>query len=467
MSDDVQRFVERGLIERSASIVCAGPAEAVRAQLRAWLQTIGAAQGLNMIALCAADAPWDAAGQLGRSWLSVRVCGAECTPDQAARGALRMDPDLIVAEPGAVPSLEHLLACAETGHQVLAHLPDPAALERAPFPPGLALHLLVELDERGIARLTRPARQAGPGEVVWDRARPGPLPEELPGRAPPPPPAPPPAPEPLPAEVVERARAAVAGRLRQAWVPRLTDPAAPADAACSKLGGRPMLAAGEPWPGCPACGTALPLAAQLARAGLPTAIAARFPADAGWLQLFYCDSPGCSERDPAGARARNRVLRWLPAAGATPATVPDPLGDAAGRRWSPADVSGWDAHQESPHLEDLQPEAQEACREVHEHLAAREDARAAGIDLPEEALPEAELVALGGARAGDKLGGWPCWEQGAEWSTCRACDRRLEPLLQLDAWRGRLTALFAADGIGHLCACPEHPHELVFAWACG
>ena len=471
MSDDqAAAFVGRAVIERSASVLLAGPPEAARPLLRAWVLALGAEQALHVVALCAADAPWEAGPQAGRSLVSSRVCGPECTPDQATRAALRSDPDLIVSEPGATPGLGLLLTCAETGHQVLAHVPgglDEAAAS-CPLPLGLAFHLGVEVDAQGVARLLRLAGPGGPDEVLWDRARPGPLPAELPGRAPPPPPPPEPPPEPLPAGLVDQARRALEGRLRPAWRPRLGP--AGADPTRSRLGGRPMLAPGEGWPGCPSCGLALPLALQLRREELPPEAAARFPSGAGWLQLFYCDSAGCAVRDPAGPAAANRLLRWLAAAGARPGEPPAPLGDEAGRRWEPADVLGWEPLREAPHEEDLgelSEEARQACRAVSEQVEARTQARRDGQALLPEEIDDDLLEALAGARQGDKLLGWPCWEQAAEWTACARCGRRRELLFQLDAWRGHLTALFAADGLGHVSACPEHPHELAFAWGCG
>ena len=125
-------------------------------------------------------------------------------------------------------------------------------------------------------------------------------------------------------------------------------------------------------------------------------------------------------------------------------------------------MRGWDARDEAPHVEDLtdlEPAAADACEELREYAYAVEDDPDVSLD--------AELVALAGPRAGDKLLGWPAWEQGAEWVACPVCSARCEPLFQLDAWRGRLVGSFAADGRGHVSSCLEHPEQLAFGWACG
>ncbi|MGE0706599.1 MAG: ATPase, T2SS/T4P/T4SS family [Planctomycetota bacterium] len=470
MTSEVERFVRQAVAERSAVVLLAAPEAVGRRLLCEWVEELGARQRAHAIAIVAEESPWAEVAS-GSLYLSVVVCGPELTPDQVLRSALRQDPDIILSERAAAPPAALLLAAAETGHQVLAHLPgDLEQVEQAaPYPLGLIVHLGVEADEQGIARLVRFADRDLPREVLWDRDRADPLPAELPGRAPPPPPPLPPAPEPLPAETIEAARAALADRLLPTWLPVLAEPSD--DAACSKLGGRPMLAAGEAWPSCPNCALALPLALQLRREDLPAPAAERFPSGAGWLQLFYCDSVDCSCEDPAAPAAQNRLLRWLPAADAVPAGAPPtPLGDEEDRSWTAADLRGFEERREGPHSEDLadlDEESRDACQAVREQRGARFHAREAGVELQPELTSDEELGALGGARSGDKLLGWPCWEQGPEWSPCPRCGARRELLFQLDAWRGHLKMLFAADGRGHVTACLEHPEQLAFAWGCG
>lgn len=424
---EVERFVERAIVERAASVLLAGPPEPGSRRLRTWAEALGA-ERLHGIGLVADPArAWEGFAPRA-ALLRLVVCGGELTPEQAARSALRQDPDLLLFDAGACPPLEMVLTCALTGHQVLGHAgAGLAGLDGAmPFGIGAGIHLGVEADEAGIARLVEFSQEpGGPLTTLWDRAAPGPLPLELPGRAPPPPPPPPPDGE----EAVARVRAGLAAHLRAAWLPVLDEPG---EGPGSRLGGRPLLAPGEPWPGCPSCARPMPLALQLGREGLPDEAAAAFAPGAEWLQLFSCVDPGCPCEWPEGASARNRLLRWLagPCAPASEAALPEGRGD-------PAELAGWEERSEAPDRGD-------------------------GPEPAPEDRPAWERVR---AARGDKLLGWPRWGEGPDWPGCPRCGERMSLLFQLDAGRGRLRGLFAADGLGHVMSCRAHPDELRFAWA--
>jgi hypothetical protein len=66
---------------------------------------------------------------------------------------------------------------------------------------------------------------------------------------------------------------------------------------------------------------------------------------------------------------------------------------------------------------------------------------------------------------GDKLGGWPCWVQGAEYPNCPICGMRMRFIFQLDS-RDNLPYDFGDCGTGHITQCPTHKDQLAFGWAC-
>lgn len=88
----------------------------------------------------------------------------------------------------------------------------------------------------------------------------------------------------------------------------------------------------------------------------------------------------------------------------------------------------------------------------------------------------ADVVGLIQNYPGDKLFGWPRWSQGVEYPACRQCGKTMEMVLQVNndgnsdgrpGFNSCFGQLFAGDGNGHVCRCPDHPEVMTFNWACG
>lgn len=73
--------------------------------------------------------------------------------------------------------------------------------------------------------------------------------------------------------------------------------------------------------------------------------------------------------------------------------------------------------------------------------------------------------AISSALPGDKLAGWPCWIQDAQYPKCPLCRRRMELVFQLDS-NDNLPYTFGDLGCGHITQCPQHKEVVTFAWAC-
>lgn len=377
----------------------------------------------------------------------------EVTARTGVRSALRQDPDFIVLEaPLAELEGELLANAALTGHGVLARAegcPDEKALLAGlaavdPFLIASAFPRIAVTDAKGVARL-----HAHDGALVWKRGDPLPDFERLTGRkkhTPPPPPVREPVP-PLEPALFEQIRAKIGPSLRPTWVPVLVDPSD--DAGRSMLSGRPLLRAGEEWPRCPSCSSAMPLVFQLRLADLPADARIAAPPRSTHLQFFYCCSTGCSVDAAWEGFAKNRLLRFIES-GEPASSLPD-----FEQSFPPRDIESWERHLESPHWEDIQLD--EALRDARFHLGER-------LDEPDVSDDER---ALAGPRGGQKLLGWPRWEQGPEWQSCPRCGEKLTFVFQVDANSGPLEMLFAADGFGHVSQCAQHPDVLAFAWACG
>ncbi|MEZ6189634.1 MAG: hypothetical protein R3F62_32110 [Planctomycetota bacterium] len=385
--------------------------------------------------------------------------GDELTPRQAGRSALRMDPDVLVFEVERgeldVDLVELTVTAASTGHGVIVRVTgcaDASPIREAlgallaAYPPAFASPLSRTLvcDAEGVAQVL----DAVSGEAVWGRGQPIPEREALTGQEPP---APPPVREPTPPlepQLLQQLRAALEGRLRPSYVPRVAAPTG--DAGCSKVGGLALLAPGEAWPTCPNCAAPLPLALQLARETCPEPVQARFPAGARHLQLFYCSSSDCGADDAWEPFGTNRVLRFLRES--VPASevpeCPEPP--------EPADLVGWDERVMTPHSEDV--------RDLSDELQiAREQLG----DLVREGSADAADVPYASPSHETRLLGWPAWAQGAEWPSCPQCEARMVLVAQVGADDGPLRMLFAADGTGHVTQCPTHLDVLAFGWACG
>ena len=128
-------------------------------------------------------------------------------------------------------------------------------------------------------------------------------------------------------------------------------------------------------------------------------------------------------------------------------------------------VTGWEEVQDAPH-----PEDQELLGLDYEydfqkgHVSVKSDDPP--IELIEAPLSLDVAEAIGQPTAGDKLGAWPFWIQGAEYPDCPDCGTQMELLFQVDS-EVNVDHMFGDAGCGHITQCPQHPESLAFGWACG
>jgi Domain of unknown function (DUF1963) len=230
----------------------------------------------------------------------------------------------------------------------------------------------------------------------------------------------------------EAARVAARHR-RTAWVPVVEPGEGPAEG--SRFGGRPWLRIGEAWPCCGRCGQPAHFVVQLATALLPAELTG--DGRGGLIQLFLCDRD-CQSM--GGAEPFD------------PATIARRLAPGPGRLASPPcpevvfpakQVARWQALDDYPAFEDVLLLEGDEAHEVAEVLSERNV----------EATP------------GEKLGGWPCWLQTAEYPACAVCGGRMQCLLQIDS-NGTLPVQLGDAGIGWLVHCARCD-AMTFQWQCG
>lgn len=310
--------------------------------------------------------------------------------DVALRSALRQDPDVLVvtALEGAATKL--LVTAAETGHAVLlatketsleaaiSKLAGDEAFLRDVLQKG-GVEFVVELREGVLHRVSRRMpeglnvlAEVRDGAVHVERAT---VPEAL---------YPPPTPTRMAQAIVERREARVAARA--AWLPVTSE----TSTANSRLGIGPVFRPEAwAWPTCAQCSKQLAFVLQLDLAELPAEF--DVPLREGLVELFVC-------RDVCEGGVH--LERVVPSSSLEAVLPPD----NAHAILEPGAIATWRRFDEEPGWED------------RERLQ----------------LPEAEDDSPRPLHA-DKLGGWPAWQQGAEWP---AEDATL--LFQLDEGETRI-----------------------------
>lgn len=238
---------------------------------------------------------------------------------------------------------------------------------------------------------------------------------------------------------------------RPAWRPQTrTD----GEGVRSWFGGRPLTAPGHAWPTCAGCSAPMRFLVQLDVEELPDEFVTPLPD--GVVQLFYCqfDDGDCSTWEPFGGCSHVRVLpRDAHELAASP-VEPD----------EQAYVVAWELFEDHPGPEDFALLGLTLDYDFDRQVVtarAKEPAFEL-VDAP-MALGVAELISE--AVAGDKLGGWPLWIQGAEYPPCPECGAPMQVFLQLDS-ECNLPWMFGDAGCGHLTQCARHPHVMAFGWAC-
>ena len=240
---------------------------------------------------------------------------------------------------------------------------------------------------------------------------------------------------------------------RRAWKPVLGTNAN----ARSHFGGDPILADGEQWPMCGACGAAMLLFLQLDVATLPEGHPVR---GSGLLQLFCCaDGIDC---ETWSAFSKGHLVRLQASSGSR---VMCPAIDPQLTQSFPCrSIDAWEPVVDMPN-----PQEHEALGIAYERdfNAKTVVATCAAINVAVGPLSQDLGIqyAIGESASYDKLGGWPSWIQGVEYPSCKICQQRMELVLQLDS-EDSVPHMFGDMGRGHTTQCLAHPEVLAFAWAC-
>ena len=407
---------------------------------------------------------------LPRSYSVIVIDPAQANPDitraQRMRAALRQDPDVIAVDLVDGPDDAALLVTgAFSGHWMIAGISAADAASaltrlRQWCEPGVRetfSALVIDSASGATASLTREADPPSPPlsledlYTVGDRGEP-------PSRTTP---------------LLETLRDALEPFRRTAWRPLRSDP----EGASSKMGGRPWLAKDEAHPAGRGGGP-LVLALQLDLATLPLDARAVLGGE-GFLQFF---------RDDRNDDEKANVARLL---ASSPTNVLSDSPPVARPKWTARAITGWEAFDDFPHNEDwgdlgiaLSDDDRDGIdivnriRDEHVDAFVRQDDTGRKIaslfasELAHYGIAPANLLALRRYRRpafGDKLLGWPNWEQGPGWPDDSA-GVRMRYLFQIefdDEFDCALPALISTDGRGHLFRSERDPLKFAFPWACG
>jgi hypothetical protein len=227
---------------------------------------------------------------------------------------------------------------------------------------------------------------------------------------------------------------ALASYERAAWLPALVEERS--EPACSKFGGVPWLGRQEQWPRCGQCDSYMNLFLQLNCAELPEE--AREYID-GLLQVFVCTyetfSDGkCQSYETFSNAALVRICQ--PTGPPAFSELPDP------ELYDEQHIVGWTRTSDLPDGHEL---------------------KTLGVTLSDE---QAEMQINGNCDfpiEGDKLLGWPAWQQNIESHECPVCHEAMRPIFQIDACRG-VPSLFGDGGRGWIVQCPRHHDTVALHW---
>jgi len=223
---------------------------------------------------------------------------------------------------------------------------------------------------------------------------------------------------------------------RPAWLPALVEERS--EATSSKFGGVPWLGKDEQWPRCGQCDSHMNLFLQINSAGLPEDARECFD---GLLQAFVCTYETyhdgvCQSNETFSNAALVRIC--YPAGPPAFRELPDP------ELYDEQHIIGWTRKSDLP-----------AGRELKTMGVALSDAQYDmqldnSFNLPIE---------------GDKLLGWPAWQQGVERHECPVCHETMRPIFQIDACHG-VPALLWDGGRGWIVQCPNHRDTVALHWTC-
>jgi hypothetical protein len=223
---------------------------------------------------------------------------------------------------------------------------------------------------------------------------------------------------------------------RAAWVPTLVEKRSGAE--CSKFGGVPWLSSNEPWPRCGQCDSYMNLFVQLNSAELPREADEYID---GLLQVFVCtyetaEDGVCRSHETFSNAAWVRICR--PSGPPAFRELPDP------ELYDEQHIVGWTRKSDLPEGRELQTMGV-TLSDGQQDMQIDND-----FDFPIE---------------GDKLLGWPAWQQNVERHECPICHEAMRPIFQIDACRG-VPALLWDGGRGWIVQCPKHRDTVALHWTC-
>lgn len=213
---------------------------------------------------------------------------------------------------------------------------------------------------------------------------------------------------------------------------------------------------GEEWPLCPDCERPFQLFLQLNLDEMPAEIRKRH--GSGILQLFGCrgergDCP--TARESYRPFSKGMFVRVVDSK-----KMGKGLAPPQDRKYFPTKtIVEWERVSDYPSNFELD--------DYGMTLEYLDDGRACivveqfGISIE---LDEETAESFDPAVAGDKLGGWPHWSQGAEYPACPKCKQPMTPVFQL-ASEDHLPFMFGDLGVGHITQCAKHKDVLAFGWA--
>ena len=130
--------------------------------------------------------------------------------------------------------------------------------------------------------------------------------------------------------------------------------------------------------------------------------------------------------------------------------------------FSPKTIVAWNRIEDFPRWNELE----ELGLNLHiDHVNRLQWIECRDLELVSEQFPlGTEFDYLERCNGSDKLAGWPCWIQDAEYPNCPRCQQLMQYVFQHTG--DQLPFMFGDMGIGHITQCPEHPEVVAFGWAC-
>jgi hypothetical protein len=223
---------------------------------------------------------------------------------------------------------------------------------------------------------------------------------------------------------------------RPAWLPTLVEERSAATS--SKFGGVPWLGRDGQWPRCGQCDSYMNLFLQLNSAELPEDAREYFD---GLLQVFVCtyetdDDGVCQSNETFSNAALVRICQ--PDGPSAFSELPDP------ELYDEQHIAGWTRKSDLPDGREL---------------------KIMGVTFSDEQCDMQLDNAYNFPIEGDKLLGWPAWQQNVERHECPACHEAMRPIFQIDSCHG-VPALFWDGGRGWIVQCPKHHDTVALHWTC-